>query len=221
MSSEMVPSQPKIPIIRGNKSEMAEIYATESDLVKKIDPDIIRQISFCLTKGLSSQDAAAAALVSSSSYDKWHAIGKNLYEGKYYPGAPDLIPLQPGEEETAYLERKQAYRDECDLYVDFFLLCNQAKQSLNESMLSVITEYAKQQRFDSWRAADVVITKTGGWSPPKEHHVKHTVEGDVNVSHNVPQINTLFENIAKSMGTANRGELIDPTIVEAEIVDEE
>ena len=204
--------------IRGNRNVLPDLYKQETDRIKTLDKEIIATISTALLKGLSAEDAAAVALVSPSQYQEWREAGKSLMEGKASKFIPELIPLQPGEDESDYAERKEAWLRECDLYVDFYLLCNQAKQALNESMMSIMVDFAKSDSFDRWKAAREVLKMTSdsyGQSPVQKH--EHTMSGSVEHSHESPQIQTLLENIAKSIGTA-LPERTD-NIVEGEVID--
>lgn len=204
--------------VRGNRNVLPELYKKETDRIKKLDRDLMVTISAALMKGLSPQDAAAVAFIGAQQFEDWHGAGKALLEGSPNKHIPELLPSQPGEEESIYIERKQEWLKECDLYVDFYLLCNQAQQVLNESMMGIIIDFAKSSSFDRWRAAKEVLKMTNsGYDEKSVQTHQHQVSGSVEHSHESPQIQVLLENIAKSFGTALPAKTEE--IVEGEIID--
>lgn len=202
-NSEKQLEKPSAITLRGNRNTLPGIYKEETDRIKELDRDLMGTISTGLMKGLSPEDACAVALVGPQQFEEWRGAGQALLEGKSNKRIPELIPSQPGEEKSLYIERKQIWLEECDLYVDFYLLCNQAKQVLNQSMMNVIIDYAKSEAFDRWRAAREVLKMTdSGYEDKSTQTFQHEFSGSVEHNHESPQIQVLLEDIAKSLGTA-------------------
>ena len=206
-------------VLKGNRNALPELWQSESDRIKPLTAELTEMVATGLQKGLSPEDACAVALISPHLYHEWSTAGKSLLEGKSSKFIPDLLPLQPGEDKEEYDSRKSLWVEECNMYVDFFLMCNQAKQELNQNMLGIITEYANNDNFDSWRAAKEVLKMRAGAeyaeSTKTEH--EHKINAEVKHTHESPQIQTLMANIARSIGTALPE--AEDNVIEGEVVD--
>lgn len=210
-STKLSPKNNSKIAIRTNRATLADLYREESDRVKTIDRHIMLIISTAISKGLPPEDAAATAFVAPHQFKQWYNAGKALMEGRQHNAIPDLLPQQPDEEYQDYTLRKQEWRKECDLLADFYLLCNQGKQALNESMMTIMTDYAKGGEIDSWRAAEKVLKMTGGYPEENKQIHEHHHSGEI-LHTQQQQVYTMLEGLLAIKQAANQ-----PMIIEAEI----
>ena len=206
--------------IRGDQTTLADIYREETDRIKPLDRELIGTITMAIAKGLPPDDACAVAFVGESQYDIWYGAGQALYAGDMqHPGIPTHLPQQPGEEDDDYATRKKEWIKECDLHVDFYLLCNQAQQASNEEMMNVIRDYAKGDNFDSWRAAQAVLKMTGGdsYNRGERHTLKVEHSGQIEQKADI-QISSLIQDLAAVAGSGLEAK--KERIIEGEIIDD-
>ena len=209
-------------VIRGDRRALARIYLSESDKDIELDRSVMSAIALGLSGGLSEEDACGAARVPPHKFSEWYGAGKALAESGNHPSIPELLPRQAKENEEEYKVRLEAWKAECDLLYDFFIVCNESKQEINKSMLTVMRLYAEEGNIDSWKAARELVKMRGGAAYNQDQKIvqqhEHIVSGEVKHTH-TQQVQSLMENLLSIAGTA-LPEDERPIVIDAEIIDD-